>query len=144
MNLTCGRCGGRIARQRGPGAPRKFCESCSPQRVRADRGRKQSPTAKQPPRSASTTDSAGVYAAALAELQAANVHTTVSGVCALIMAARIDSGDEPASGLVALVKELRAALADALSRAEHTEMSPLEEIRARRLLQLPVDQRARR
>ncbi len=143
MNLTCSRCGGRIARQRGPGAPRKFCESCSPTRVRTDRGRKQParPSSLTP---GERTPASGVYGATLAELQAANVHESVSGVCALIMAARIDSDEETATGLVALIKELRATLADALSRAEHTEMSPLEEIRARRLLQLPVDQHTRR
>ena len=130
MNLTCSRCGGRIARQRGPGAPRKFCESCSPTRVRTDRGR------KQPARPSSFTPGekapvSGVYGATLAELQAANVHESVSGVCALIMAARIDSDEETATGLVALIKELRAAIDVMENSVSWLVTQPLRAVRSK-------------
>jgi len=59
---------------------------------------------------------------------------TVPGVVALLLARHIDAAGETASGLVALVKELRATLADAMARAgdKRAEDDPLSRIRKAR------------
>jgi hypothetical protein len=115
-------------------AQRAAAKYCSPRcRVRATRAR-----------SAGQGDSAGgvavplpavpagVEAAVGVELAAAGRTATSAGQSALALARRIDGGaGEPASGLAAMVRELRATLADAVKDGQSVA-NPLDELRARR------------
>jgi hypothetical protein len=120
MNANCAKCGGPIGRQIGPGGRRKYCPTCSPQRDRPERRKsKRTPltlTTGQPQQAATT-----VLEATRNALTDAGVQDTSTGRCAQILAARIDAGDETATGLVALTKELRATLNAALAEAPHEE-----------------------
>lgn len=76
-------------------------------------------------------ESTGVYAATLAELNAAGRATTSTGTAALALAARIDSGLDTGSALAALVKQHVLTMAEAL-RGAQVVASPLDELRRRR------------
>jgi hypothetical protein len=56
---------------------------------------------------------------------------STAGQAALALARRIDDGAESSAGLAALSRELRAALAEALSRVE-SQGDALDDLRARR------------
>src|SRR5262249_19254135 len=70
--------------------------------------------------------------ATLAELNTASPAGSASGKAALALARRIDASQaETGSSVAAMVREHRAALADALKGAR-AEVNPLDELRARR------------
>lgn len=56
---------------------------------------------------------------------------TPGGQAALVLARRIDMGDDSGSSIAALVKQLQATLAE-VTRDADTTTSPLDELRARR------------
>jgi hypothetical protein len=73
-----------------------------------------------------------VEQATAAELATAGRAGRPAGQCALVLARRIDQADgEPGGGLAALVREHRAALADALADVVPAG-NPLDELRRRR------------
>jgi hypothetical protein len=115
-------------------AQRVAAKYCSPRcRVRATRARAagQDGTAVSVAEPSPATP-AGVEAAITAELAAAGRTATSSGQSALALARRIDAGaGEPGSALAAMVRELRAALADAVKDGQAVA-NPLDELRARR------------
>jgi hypothetical protein len=67
----------------------------------------------------------------VAELQAAGRLDSSAGQAAVALARRIDDGAESSAGLAALTREMRAAMAEALARAEASG-DALDELRARR------------
>jgi anti-sigma-K factor RskA len=70
--------------------------------------------------------------ATLNELTEAGQVASASGQAALLLARRLDSQlTETGSSVAAMVREHRAALADALKGAK-AEVNPLDELRARR------------
>lgn len=74
----------------------------------------------------------GLHAATHAELEAADRLETALGAAALALASRVDSGSaEQGSAFAALVREHRAALAEAL-RGANPAANPLDELKARR------------
>lgn len=73
----------------------------------------------------------GTLGAVVAELTAAGRLDSSAGQAAVALARRIDDGAESSSGLASLTREMRAAMAEALSRAEATG-DALDELRARR------------
>lgn len=119
MKLNCEKCGGPIGRQRGSGAPRMFCEVCSPKRVRPDRvkSRVSSLTNGTTEGTRVSPGATSVYAATKLELGDAGVVESVMGQCALILARHIDADQENGSGLASLVKAHREAMAAALQAA---------------------------
>ena len=67
----------------------------------------------------------------IAELTAAGRLDSSAGQAAVALARRIDDGAESSSGLASLTREMRAAMAEALSRVEASG-DALDELRARR------------
>ncbi len=124
MNMICGKCGGPIPKQIGPGGRRKFCPACSPKRIRPERTRTVTPL----PLPEGTT---GVYAASLAALQTAGVVESVDGQCALLLARRMDAGEDSGAGLASLARAHRECMTAALAAAPQEE-SPLEKLRRER------------
>ena len=73
-----------------------------------------------------------LWTATLNELAAAGRTASASGQAALLLARRLDSQmTETGSSVAAMVREHRAALADAL-KGVRAEANPLDELRARR------------
>lgn len=73
-----------------------------------------------------------LWTATLGELTGAGQVASASGQAALLLARRLDSGlTETGSSVASMVREHRAALADALKGAR-AETNPLDELRARR------------
>lgn len=73
----------------------------------------------------------GALGAVLTELRAAGRLESSAGQAAVALARRIDDGAESSAGLAALTREMRAAMAEALARAEAAG-DALDELRARR------------
>ena len=134
MNVICGKCGGPIPRQKGPGGQRKFCPTCSPKRDRPDRQRKR-PTPKTlnlTPGKIQQGNRGNLTDSTTAELTRTGVLDTWQGQAALILAHRIDAGDEPGGALSQLVKAHRDIMAEALAQAKRDEPNLLEQLRAKR------------
>ena len=109
-------------------AKRNTAKYCSPRcRVRAARQPKPEPAATMP-----ADPDSELWTATLGELAAAARVASASGQAALLLARRLDSAAvETGSSVAAMVREHRAALADALKGAA-AEANPLDELRARR------------
>ena len=130
MRLNCQKCGGPIPRQNGPGGVRKFCPRCSPKRIRKPRVEAAPARPVVTAGRVTSGDRPNVTAATQRELEAAGIPLDgVDGLLLLLLARRIDSGDESASGLVALVKVHAEIMAEALAQAQPPDTNPLEEIR---------------
>ena len=136
MTKTCESCGGDYS----PRSSRaRFCSDKCRSRARYRREVLKQPetlaapkakpkrTAKAKPEAVPT----GALGAVLDELQAAGRLQSSAGQAAVALARRIDDGAESSAGLAALTREMRAAMAEALSRAEATG-DALDELRARR------------
>ena len=136
MNLVCAKCSGPIPRQRGSGAPRKYCPTCSPKRIRPDRDRKAVVTRPEPvtlPASGEDAPS-GVHAALLREVQALGMESHWLGVLALHVAWRLDnSADETGSAVASMVKAFRETVQEMRAAApKPQEESLLEQMRRER------------
>lgn len=131
---SCSACGSPIPPQKGGGRPRTKCETCSPPRKRDLRRRAPHKLvvvdAPEPtPEDDRPIAHGGVYAATLAKLEAAELLDDPSGMAALALARRIDrSVLDTGAGVAALVREHRAALADAMTRGK-VAADPLERLR---------------
>lgn len=71
-------------------------------------------------------------AAVTAELTAAGMLDSYQGQAALLLARRMESGDDTAPALAQMVRQLRETMASALSSAVPDEVDPVDELRARR------------
>lgn len=124
---NCDGCGRSYEAKR---ATSKFCSSDC--RVRAHRQPKSAPSATVVLPAQPTPPTSAVAAATRAALDEAGRSETALGAATLALAARIDDGSrEPGSAFAALVREHRAALAEAL-RGANQVANPLDELRARR------------
>ena len=123
MRKHCTVCGEEFEAKRNTA---KYCSRrCS---VRASRQPKPGPDQPQMP----ADPDAELWTATLAELTAAGRVESASGQASLLLARRLDSPlTETGSSVAAMVREHRAALADAL-RGAVAEANPLDELRARR------------
>lgn len=65
------------------------------------------------------------------ELDAIGKAETPSGAAALVLAARLDAGEDPGSAMAALAKELRATMLE-LTRTAPAAKDPVDELRKRR------------
>lgn len=134
MTRSCASCGAPIPPQKGGGRPRTKCEKCSPTRRRDLKRRAPHKLvaldAPEEPDAEVPASSVGdVTAATLKKLDAADLLDDPSGLAALALARRIDrSMLDTGAGVAALVREHRAALADAMSRAK-VAADPLERLR---------------
>lgn len=67
-----------------------------------------------------------------AELTAAGMLDSHQGQAALLLARRMESGDDAGAALAQMVRQLRETMASALSSAVPDEVDPVDELRARR------------
>jgi hypothetical protein len=113
-------------------AKRPTAKYCSPAcRVRAHRAGVSVQARPAPARRRLQEAPAGVEAATAAELATAGRTATASGQSALALARRIDAGVDTGASIASMVRELRAALADALRDAA-VAVDPLDELKAKR------------
>lgn len=133
MDKTCARCARPFIAKRQVA---RFCSVACRNAAAAARAKGQpeskalpKPKASRKPKPEATPT--GTLGAVVAELTAAGRLDSSSGQAAIALARRIDDGAESSSGLASLTRELRAAMAEALARAEAAG-DALDELRARR------------
>ena len=103
-----------------------MCETCSPKR------RRKSSPAVSVVALPSTSAGVGLVAEATrAALVAAERSSTPAGTACMVLAERIDAGQDSGAALAAMVKQLVATLADA-TRGTKVTASPVDELRSRR------------
>jgi len=73
-----------------------------------------------------------VLTAAKSELRQANAHTTSAGAAALKLAELVDAITPSTTSPSSLVKEFRAAMAEALGMGTQPEADPIDELEAKR------------
>lgn len=125
---NCAKCGDPLPIEKGRGARRKMCASCSPSRPR----RKSQPPAVVAEAAASRIGC--VLDATRAVLLSAGVLESPMGQASLVLARRIDDDREPVAALSQAVKQLREALASVVS-ADRVEApaDPNDEFTRKRL-----------
>ena len=102
-----------------------MCETCSPKRRRTP-----SPSATVV--ALPSKESAGLVAdATRTALESAERLSTPAGAACMVLAERIDVGQDSGGALAAMVKQLVATLADA-TRGTKVAASPVDDLRARR------------
>lgn len=121
MLKQCAKCGGPLPVQTGRGRRRTKCEMCAP-----SRGTKTSsqPIVAAPPRS-------GLLAATRAELDAAGRAGSHAGQAAILIAERIEFGDNSGSAVAHMVRQLHDSMSRAMADAA-VEVDPVDELRSRR------------
>ena len=72
-----------------------------------------------------------VLAAVREELDAIGKLTTPAGATALVLAGRLDAGEDPGSAMAAMAKELRATMTE-LTRSTPAAADPVDELKRRR------------
>lgn len=122
MTKSCAKCGGPLPVQTGRGRRRTKCESCSPSRVA-----KPKTTAR--PTAPSSAD--GLLAATRAELDAAGRAGSHAGQAALLLAERVEFGENSGSAVAQMVRQLHDTMTRALADVV-AEVDPVDELRSRR------------
>lgn len=127
---SCSACGSPIPPQKGGGRPRTKCETCSPPRKRDLKRRAPHKLVVVDTEPEAEAPAAGdVESTTRAKLEAAELLDDPSGMAAIALARRIDrSVLDTGAGVAALVREHRAALADAMTRGK-VAADPLERLR---------------
>lgn len=131
MDATCARCSKSFSTT---SRRARFCSvKCRTQATRARAKGEPESVAKPKPQRKPKADAptTGTLGAVIAELTAAGRLDSSAGQAAVALARRIDDGAESSSGLASLTREMRAAMAEALSRVEASG-DALDELRARR------------
>lgn len=105
MQRSCDFCGTAYEAKRSSS---RFCGSTC--RARKSTG---AVVPMRPPPEVPAPDRPSLAESVRAELRAADAESSGLGVSALLLAERIDSGQDPGSSLAALNRELRATLAEA-------------------------------
>lgn len=127
MRKACAECGTEFEAKRKAA---KFCSGRCTKRAQRRPAGKSDPTEVVP--IAPTEPAGSLTAATQATLERAGRAASATGQAALALARRIDGGHtETGSALAAMVREHRAALAEA-TRDAQTVSDPLDELRARR------------
>lgn len=123
MAKSCAQCGGPLPVQTGRGRRRIKCESCSPTR---------NPSKPKPaPLASLPVSREGLLAAVRAELDAAGVAAGHAGQAALLLAERIERGEDSGSAVAQMVRQLHDSMARALVAQEPAEVDPVELFRGR-------------
>ena len=135
MDRACDACGATFAAR---SVKARFCSDKCRSRARYRREVLGAPEAIAPKpkpkrtRKPKPVDSpTGTLGAVIAELTAAGRLDTSAGQAAVALASRIDQGAESSSGLAALTREMRAAMAEATANVAQAG-DALDELRARR------------
>ena len=119
---TCAKCGALLPIQVGRGRRRTKCVTCSPPR----KSTRRAPVATLP------VDGESLVDATVAELERAGVESSALGRAALLLARRIESGQDGGSAVASLVKQWQDTMARATAGAEPQAVSTLDQLRARR------------
>ena len=127
---SCSACGSPIPPQKGGGRPRTKCEKCSPPRKRDLKRRAPHKLVVVDAEPEAEAPAGGdVESTTRAQLERAELLDDPSGMAAIALARRIDrSVLDTGAGVAALVREHRAALADAMTRGR-VAADPLERLR---------------
>lgn len=72
-----------------------------------------------------------VLAAVRAELEQIGKAASPGGAAALVLAARLDAGEDPGSAMAAMAKELRATMTE-LAQGAPAAVDPVDELKKRR------------
>jgi hypothetical protein len=120
---TCAKCGATLPIQTGRGRRRVKCATCSPPRKAAPK-----PVAMAP----LPSDGTSMVEATLAELQSAGVESSALGQAALLLARRIEAGDDNGSAIASMVKQWQDTLGRATAGAEPVAVSLADQLKARR------------
>jgi hypothetical protein len=119
----CAKCGRPLPLQVGRGRRRTKCETCSPVRKPAKRVTVLAPL---------PTGGESLVAATLAELERADVMSSALGQAALLLARRIEAGDDSGSAIASLVKQWQDTMGRATAGAEPQTVSLTDQLKARR------------
>ena len=103
---------------------RKYCQTCSPSRKKPQKPGK-------PAQKAANT-SRSVVAVVTAELTDAGMLDSHQGQAALLLARRLESGDDTGAAMAQMVRQLQQTMASALASVEPAEADPVDELKARR------------
>lgn len=129
MRKVCASCGGEFEAKR---AAAKYCGERCKKRAQRKPGGVRAADASAPAAPPARVGFGPVGEATAAELERAGRLETAAGRAVLALAGRIDAAHmETGTALAALVREHRAALAEAVRDAE-VAADPLDELRARR------------
>jgi hypothetical protein len=134
MEKDCARCGKPFESRQSAA---RFCSKVC--RNQANRARAQGqpeslapkPKRARKPKAQTEDFPTGTLGAVIAELTAAGRLQTSAGQAAIALASRIDAGAESSSGLAALTREMRAAMAQATANVAQAG-DALDELRAKR------------
>lgn len=127
MHRSCDFCGVEYEAKR---AASRFCSAVC--RKRNQRAPRQAAVAAPVRLDLPPPGGSALTAATNAELEAAGRAESALGRAALLLAARLDASErEPGTALAALIREHRAALAEAV-RGAKAAADPVDELRARR------------
>jgi hypothetical protein len=121
MKRTCEVCGVEFEAQRSTA---KACSSSCRARKSMDGGQVRALPTKPPV--------SGLVESVRSEFAAAGREESALGQAALVIAGRIASGDEPASAVAALNRELRATLSEALRTTSRSAVGSLRDELAER------------
>ena len=124
---SCSKCGAPLPLQTGRGQRRKMCATCSPPRQRNRKKPKVAPAA-----TAKATVQRSVVASVTAELTEAGMLDSHQGQAALLLAHRLESGEDTGAAMAQMVRQLRETMAAALASVEPDEVDPVDELKARR------------
>lgn len=118
----CTQCGGPLPVQTGRGRRRVKCATCAPPRK-----------PKPQPVTVMPTDGrqGGLLESVRAELSAAGVEASAAGQAALLLAERVEFGENSGSAVAQMVRQLHDSLARALSAEEPAVADPVTLFRDR-------------
>jgi hypothetical protein len=133
MEKECARCGKPFQSRQSAA---RFCSKVCRNQANRARAQGQSESVAKPKRTrkakAQVDDSPiGTLGAVIAELTEAGRLNTSAGQAAVALASRIDAGAESSSGLAALTREMRSAMAEATANVAQAG-DALDELRAKR------------
>lgn len=112
MPKGCAKCGGPMPVQTGRGRRRVKCEKCAPSRTK-----KASPR----PTPVNEGERRGLLHAVRMELRAARSEDSAAGQAALLLAERVEFGENSGSAVAAMVRQMHESLTLATAGAEEPD-----------------------
>jgi hypothetical protein len=120
---NCMKCGAPLPVQTGRGRRRVKCATCSPPRKSV---------AKPIALASLPSGGTSMVSATVAELESAGVESSALGQAALLLARRIEAGEDNGSAIASLVKQWQDTMGRATAGAEPQAVSLTDQLKARR------------
>jgi hypothetical protein len=120
---ACVKCGGPLPLQSGRGRRRIRCESCAPSR---------NPTAVRPTLAQLPIGGESLLDATTSELRAAGMETSALGQAALLLARRIEDGQDGGAAVASMVKQWQDTMGRATAGVEPAAVPLADQLKARR------------